>query len=124
VKQSNPASLLKPADQSDEELKMLAIQGLMNSDSENAPMAPALRESDQRCGFLQERENRKRCSCWQQSGVASRHARISWAKSRRGTEQIRKLQRKAVEYLGLFGGAEAPEERWRKFTHQSSGCFR
>src|SRR5207253_5043 len=35
VKQST-GQPVKPADQSDEELKMLAIQGLMNSDSERA----------------------------------------------------------------------------------------
>jgi hypothetical protein len=94
---SNPAH---PADQSDEELKMLAIQGLMNSDSERA--LPLLEKVIN--GTASPKEKSKAMFVLAQSG--SPQAREILSRIARGQSNP-DLQRKAVEYLGLFGGAEA-----------------
>src|SRR5467141_1507395 len=99
VKQST-GQPVKPADQSDEELKMLAIQGLMNSDSERA--MPLLEKVIN--GSASPREKSKALFVLAQSG--SPQAREILGKIARGQSNP-ELQRKAVEYLGLFGGAEA-----------------
>jgi hypothetical protein len=91
---------VKPADQSDEELKMLAIQGLMNSDSERA--MPLLEKMLN--GSASPKEKSKALFVLAQSG--SPQAREILGKIARGHTNP-ELQRKAVEYLGLFGGAEA-----------------
>jgi len=91
---------VKPADQSDEELKMLAIQGLMNSGSEAA--MPLLEKVIN--GSASPREKSKALFVLAQSG--SPQAREILGKIARGQSNP-ELQRKAVEYLGLFGGAEA-----------------
>src|SRR5882762_9347315 len=99
VKQSTGQSV-KRAGQSYEELKMLAIQGLMNSDSERA--MPLLEKVLNGSGSP--REKSKALFVLAQSG--SPQAREILGRIARG--QINPdLQRKAVEYLGLFGGAEA-----------------
>src|SRR5467141_2278203 len=91
---------VKPADQSDEELKMLAIQGLMNSDSERAmPLFEKVLN-----GSASPKEKSKALFVLAQSG--SPQAREILGKIARGQSNP-ELQRKAVEYLGLFGGAEA-----------------
>ncbi len=89
-----------PENQSDEELKMLAIQGIMNGDPQkgisilesilNGSGTPKLKS---RALFMAA-----------QSGQPE--AREVLAKIARGQSNP-ELQRKAVEYLGLFGGAEA-----------------
>jgi HEAT repeats len=99
VKQST-GQAVKPADQSDEELKMLAIQGLMNSGAENA--LPLLEKVINGSGTP--REKSKALFVLAQSG--SPQAREILGKIAQGQSNP-ELQRKAVEYLGLFGGAEA-----------------
>src|ERR1700674_4628294 len=99
VKQST-GQPVKPADQSDEELKMLAIQGLKNSDSERA--MPLLEKVLN--GSASPKEKSKALFVLAQSG--SPQAREILGKIARGQSNP-ELQRKAVEYLGLFGGAEA-----------------
>jgi hypothetical protein len=94
---SQPA---KPADQSDEELKMLAIQGLMNSDAERA--MPLLEKVLN--GSASPKEKSKALFVLAQSG--SPQGREIMARIARGQSNP-ELQRKAVEYLGLFGGAES-----------------
>src|SRR3989441_6743640 len=99
VKQST-GQPVKPTDQSDEELKMLAIQGLMNSDSERA--MPLLEKVIN--GSASPREKSKALFVLAQNG--SPQAREILGKIARGQSNP-ELQRKAVEYLGLFGGAES-----------------
>jgi len=89
-----------PKNQNDEELKMLALQGIMNGDPQkgisilenilNGSGTPKLKS---RALFMAA-----------QSGQPE--AREVLAKIARGQSNP-ELQRKAVEYLGLFGGAEA-----------------
>lgn len=91
---------VKPADQSDDELKMLAIQGLMNSDPERA--LPLLEKVLN--GSASPREKSKALFVISQSGSAQ--SREILGKIARGQSNP-ELQRKAVEYLGIFGGGEA-----------------
>src|SRR5467141_393653 len=99
VKQST-GQPVKPADQSDDELKMLAIQGLMSSDPERT--LPLLEKVINGSGSP--REKSKALFVLAQSG--SPQAREILGRIARG--QINPdLQRKAVEYLGIFGGSEA-----------------
>src|SRR6267154_3755701 len=90
----------KPADQSDEELKLLVIQGLMNSDSERA--LPLLEKVID--GSATPKEKSKALFVLAQSG--SPQAREILGRIARGQTNP-DLQRKAVEYLGIFGGSEA-----------------
>src|SRR5437879_9190653 len=99
VKQST-GQAAKPADESDEELKRLAIQGLMNGGSEGA--LPLLEKVINGSGSP--REKSKALFVLAQSG--SPQAREILGKIARGQSNP-ELQRKAVEYLGLFGGSEA-----------------
>src|SRR6266436_6637134 len=99
VRQStgNPAH---PENQSDEELRMLALQGIMNGDPQkgisilenilNGSGTPKLKS---RALFMAAQSGRP-------------EAREILGKIARGQSNP-ELQRKAVEYLGLFGGAEA-----------------
>ncbi len=105
VKQSSKQSSgqsVKPGDQSDEELKMLAIQGLMNSDPERA--LPLLEKVLN--GSASPREKSKALFVIAQSG--SPQAREILGRIARGQSNP-DLQRKAVEYLGLFGGAQSKQ---------------
>src|SRR5215467_5063732 len=86
--------------QSDEDLKMLAIQGLMNSDPERA--MPLLEKVVNGSGSPKEKS--KALFVMAQSG--SPQARDILARIAKGQSNP-DLQRKAVEYLGLFGGAES-----------------
>src|SRR6266446_4327565 len=99
VKQST-GQAVKPADQSDEELKMLAIQGLMSSDPERT--LPLLEKVINGSGSPKEKS--KALFVLAQSGSAQ--AREILGRIARGQTNP-DLQRKAVEYLGLFGGSEA-----------------
>jgi HEAT repeats len=89
-----------PETQTDDELKMLAIQGLMNSDPERA--LPLLEKVLNGTGSPKEKS--KALFVIAQSG--SRQSREILGKIARGQSNP-DLQRKAVEYLGIFGGAEA-----------------
>ena len=99
VKQST-GQPVKPADQSDEELTMLAIQGLMSSDPERT--LPLLEKVINGSGSPKEKS--KALFVLAQSGSAQ--AREILGRIARGQTNP-DLQRKAVEYLGLFGGSEA-----------------
>ncbi len=90
----------KPETQSDEELRMLAIHGLMNSDPERA--MPLLEKVLNGSGSPKEKS--KALFVLAQSG--SPQGREIIGRIARGQSNP-DLQRKAVEYLGLFGGAQA-----------------
>jgi hypothetical protein len=89
-----------PDAQSDEDLKMLAIQGLMNSDPDRA--LPLLEKVLNGAGTP--REKSKALFVIAQSGKPeARQILVRIA----GGQSNPDLQRKAVEYLGMFGGGEA-----------------
>jgi hypothetical protein len=90
----------RPETQTDDELKMLAIQGLMNSDPERA--LPLLEKVLNGSGSP--REKSKALFVIAQRG--SPQSREILGRIARGQSNP-ELQRKAVEYLGIFGGAEA-----------------
>jgi hypothetical protein len=99
VKQSSGQSV-KPADQSDEELKLMAIQGLMNSDPERA--MPLLEKVINGSGSP--REKSRALFVLAQSGSTQGREIIGRiAKGQSNPE----LQREAIKYLGLFGGAQS-----------------
>ena len=103
VRQSSgaaPRAEAHPENQSDDDLKMLAIQGLMNSDPERA--MPLLEKVVN--GSSSPKEKSKALFVMAQSGSAQ--ARDILARIAKGQSNP-DLQRKAVEYLGLFGGAES-----------------
>jgi HEAT repeats len=99
VRQSN-GQPSHPEMQTDDELKMLAIQGLMNSDPERA--LPLLEKVLNGTGSPKEKS--KALFVIAQSG--SPQSREFLGRIARGQNNP-DLQRKAVEYLGIFGGAEA-----------------
>lgn len=87
----------RPEAESDEELKMLAIQGLMNSDQERA--LPLLEKV--LSGTATPREKSKALFVIAQSGSPEAQAiLVRVAKGQSNPD----LQRKAIEYLGIFGG--------------------
>jgi hypothetical protein len=90
----------RPEAQGDQELKMLAIQSLMNSDPERA--MPLLEKVLQ--GPATPKEKSKAMFVLAQSG--SPQGREIIGRIARGQSNP-ELQKKAVEYLGIFGGAEA-----------------
>src|SRR4029077_3900926 len=90
----------RPEAQGDEELKMLAIQGLMNSDPERA--MPLLEKVLQ--GPASPKEKSRAMFVLAQSG--SPQGREIIGRIARGQSNP-ELQRKAVEYLAIFGGPEA-----------------
>jgi len=89
-----------PENQSDCDLKMLAIQGLMNSEPERA--VPLLEKVLN--GATCPKEKSKALFVMAQNG--SPQSRDILGRIARGQSNP-ELQRKAVEYLGVFGGAEA-----------------
>jgi len=99
VKQSS-GQPVKPGDQSDEDLKMLAIQGLMNSDAERA--MPLLEKVIDGTGTP--REKSRALFVLAQSGSAQgREIMGRIAKGQSNPD----LQRDAIKYLGLYGGAQS-----------------
>jgi HEAT repeats len=90
----------RPEAQGDEELKMLAIQGLMNSDPERA--MPLLEKVLQ--GPASPKEKSRAMFVLAQSG--SPQGREIIGRIARGQSNP-ELQKKAVEYLAIFGGPEA-----------------
>ncbi len=89
-----------PEAQNDEELKIIAIQSLMNTDPERA--MPLLEKVLNGSGSPKEKS--KALFVLAQNG--SPQSREILAKIARGQSNP-ELQRKAVEYLGLFGGPQA-----------------
>lgn len=96
----NSGQPARPEAQHDEELKMLAIQSLMNTDPEGA--MPLLEKVLQ--GSATPREKSKAMFVLAQSG--SPQGREIIGRIARGQSNP-ELQKKAVEYLGIFGGAES-----------------
>jgi hypothetical protein len=90
----------RPETQNDDELKMLAIQGLMNSDPERA--MPLLEKVLNGTGSP--REKSKALFVIAQSGSPQARAILGRIASGQSNPE---LQRKAVEYLGMFGGSES-----------------
>jgi hypothetical protein len=89
-----------PESQSDDDLKMLAIQGLMNSDPERA--MPLLEKVLN--GTATPREKSKALFVIAQSGSPQAREILGRIASGQSNPE---LQRKAVEYLGMFGGGSA-----------------
>jgi HEAT repeat protein len=89
-----------PDAQSDDDLKMLAIQGLMNSDPDRA--LPLLEKVLNGTGTP--REKSKALFVIAQSGKPEARQILGRIASGQSNPE---LQRKAVEYLGMFGGSEA-----------------
>ncbi len=90
----------RPESQSDDELKMLAIQGLMNSDPERAmPLLEKVLSSP-----ATPKEKSKALFVIAQSGSPEARQILGRIASGQSNPE---LQRKAVEYLGMFGGGDA-----------------
>jgi HEAT repeat protein len=96
----NSGQPARPEAQGDEELKMLAIQSLMNSDPERA--MPLLEKVLQ--GPASPKDKSKAMFVLAQSG--SPQGREIIGRIARGQSNP-ELQKKAVEYLAIFGGPEA-----------------
>ena len=94
---------VSPESQSDEELKTLALRGLMNSDPQRGVQMVEKRLA----GPASPKDKANMLFVLAQSG--SPEARNVLAKVARG-ENNPELQRKAVEYLGIFGGGHAGDE--------------
>jgi hypothetical protein len=99
VRQStgNPAH---PENQSDEELKMLALQGIMNGDPQKGI---SILENILNGSGTPKLKSRALFMAAQSGRPEAREVLAKIAKGQSNPE----LQRKAVEYLGLFGGPEA-----------------
>jgi HEAT repeat protein len=102
----------RPDAQSDEELKMLAIQGLMNTDPERA--LPLLEKVLNGTGTP--REKSKALFVIAQSGSPDARQILGRIASGQSNPD---LQRKAVEYLGIFGGSEAHKTLAEVYTKNS-----
>jgi len=87
---------VKPADQSDEELKMLALQGIMNSDPERG--IPILEK--QLTGTASPKQKSKALFVLAQTGSPQAMAVLEKVAMGQSNPD---LERKAVEYLGIFG---------------------
>ena len=99
VKQSS-GQPVKPGDQGDEELKLMAIQGLMKSDPERA--MPLLEKVVNGSGTPKEK-SRALFVLAQSGSPQGREIIGRIAKGQSNPE----LQREAIKYLGLFGGAQS-----------------
>jgi HEAT repeat protein len=90
----------RPEQEADEDLKLMALNALLNTDQERAiPMLEKFLS-----GSASPKLKERALFVLAQSG--SPRAREIMAKAARG-ESNPDLQRKAVEYLGIFGGAES-----------------
>ena len=104
---SSTGSKTNPDAESDDDLKLLALQGLMNKNPEKAlPILEGVLN-----GTASPRVKSKALFVLAQSG--SPEAREQMAKIARGQSNP-DLQRKAVEYLAIFGGKDSGKT-WRKF---------
>jgi len=86
--------------QSDDELKMLALQGILNSDPERA--IPLIEKNLQGPGSPKEKSR----ALFLLAQTGSPQAREMLGRIAQGQSNP-ELQRKAVEYLGIFGGANS-----------------
>ena len=111
VKQRSGAQV-DPGTQSDQELKALALQGIMNSDPERGiPMIEKYLN-----GSASPKEKSKALFVLAQSGLPQAQevlGRIALGHSNP------ELQRKAVEYLGIFGGKRAGSTLAQVYTSTS-----
>ncbi|HKV26551.1 MAG TPA: HEAT repeat domain-containing protein [Candidatus Acidoferrum sp.] len=106
-----------PENQSDEDLKMLALQGIMQSDpSHGVPMVEKFLN-----GSESPRLKSKALFLLAQNG--SPQARDVLAKMAKGDSNP-DLQRKAVEYLGLFGGQEARQTLAQVYSSSSDASIK
>src|SRR3984893_575304 len=100
VRQSS-GQTVHPEAQKDDELRMLAIRGLMNNDPERAmPLLGKVLEN----GSASPKEKSQALFILAQSG--SPQAREILGKIARGQSNP-ELQSKAIQYLGIFGGSES-----------------
>jgi hypothetical protein len=107
----------RPEAQGDQELKMLAIQGLMNSDPERA--MPLLEKVLQ--GPASPKEKSKAMFVLAQSG--SPQGREIIGRIARGQSNP-ELQKKAVEYLAIFGGPEARKTMAEIYTSTTDASLK
>jgi HEAT repeats len=106
-----------PESQSDDDLKMLAIQGLMNSDPERA--MPLLEKVLN--GTATPRQKSKALFVIAQSGSPQAREILGRIASGQSNPE---LQRKAVEYLGMFGGGSARKTLAEVYTKTSDESIR
>ena len=92
---------VRPETQSDEELKLLAIQALQNSDPEQA--VPMLQKILQGTGSPALKE-RALFVLAQSNSAKARDVLVNIAKGNGGTPDV---QMKAIQYLGIHGGPES-----------------
>jgi hypothetical protein len=90
----------RPEAQSDDELRMLALQGIMNSDPARA--MPLIEKNLNGPGSPKEKAR----ALFLLAQTGSPQAREILGRIARGQSNP-ELQRKAVEYLGIFGGADS-----------------
>jgi hypothetical protein len=103
---------VNPESQSDEELKTLALQGLMNSDPQRGVQMIEKRLA----GTASPKDKAKMLFVLAQNG--SPEAREVLVKIAQGQSNP-ELQRKAVEYLGMFGGSHAANTLAQIYTNSS-----
>jgi HEAT repeats len=113
----NSGQPARPEAQGDDELKMLAIQGLMNSDPERA--MPLLEKVLQ--GPASPKEKSKAMFVLAQSG--SPQGREIIGRIARGQSNP-ELQKKAVEYLAIFGGPEARKTMAEIYASSSDAALK
>jgi HEAT repeat protein len=106
-----------PESQNDDDLKMLAIQGLMNSDPEHA--MPLLEKVLNGSGSPKEKSR----ALFVLAQGGSQQGREIIARIARGQSNP-DLQRKAVEYLGLFGGPESRKTLAEIYSSSSDASVR
>jgi len=103
---------VNPESQSDEELKTLALQGLMNSDPQRGVQMVEKRLA----GTASPKDKAKMLFVLAQNG--SPEARKVLLKIAQGQSNP-ELQRKAVEYLGMFGGSHAASTLAQIYTNSN-----
>jgi hypothetical protein len=103
---------VNPESQSDEELKTLALQGLMNSDPQRGIQIIEKRLA----GTASPKDKAKMLFVLAQNG--SPEARDALGKIAQGQSNP-DLQRKAVEYLGIFGGSRAASTLAQIYTNSN-----
>jgi hypothetical protein len=113
----NSGQPARPEAQGDDELKMLAIQGLMNSDPERA--MPLLEKVLQ--GPASPKEKSKAMFVLAQGG--SPQGREIIGRIARGQSNP-ELQKKAVEYLAIFGGPEARKTMAEIYASSSDAALK
>ena len=96
----NVGQPVNPEAQADEDLKLMALNALLNSDPEKAlPILEKLLQGPARRSCAS-----ARCSCWRR---ATRRAPAQVLKNLARGSSTPELQSKAIQYLGVMGGAES-----------------